>query len=376
MTDVSRREALQRIIGGVAAGGAAALGWPALAQGERVIPFTDVPAPTGPNARIPPNLDQFFTPNDQFFSVQHYNVPAIDETSYRLRVDGLVNRPLELSLADLTRRPRVEHIVGFECSGNNNARANASMGNARWAGVNLAALLRDAGVKPAGREIVFFGADKGMEEITHGGPATRVEQHFGRSVSTDEAMRADAILAYEMNGVPLPPGHGAPIRLIMPGWYGIANVKWLERIHVQDARFVNRFMGRDYVVLRSEGEGADLTWNETSVSRMRIKSAIGRVTQLGASCKILGFALTDGTPLRSVEVRIDEGPWQAAQFSRQNSQYSWKIFSFDWNGATPGEHTLVSRATDVQGNVQPAQDEPNKKSRWENNAQFVRRIKI
>jgi DMSO/TMAO reductase YedYZ molybdopterin-dependent catalytic subunit len=376
MSDLSRRDALRYLTSAGVALGSVGLGWPALAQDEKVVPFTDVPVPTGANARIPPNLDVFFTPNDTFFAVQHYNVPAVDAATYRLRVDGLVNRPLELSLADLRARRRIEQIIGFECSGNNNPRANPLVGNARWAGVSLATLLRDAGLKPSGREIVFFGADTGMEEITHGGMPQRVEQHFGRSMSADEALRSDAILAYEMNGAALPQAHGAPLRLLVPGWYGVANVKWLERIHVQDARFVNRFMGRDYVTLRGEGDGPALTWNETSVSRIRIKSAIGRVTQIGSTYRIVGFALTDGTPLRSIEVKIDDGPWREAVMSRENTQYSWKIFTYQWTGATPGDHTLVSRATDIQGNVQPTQDDPNKKSRWENNGQFVRKIKL
>ena len=232
--------------------------------------------------------------------------PPIDPATYALRLTGLVDRPLSISLADLKKRPRVEQVVGFECSGNNSARGNPLVGNARWAGTSLAPLLKEGGLKPTAREIVFFSVDKGTEEITHGGAPETVEQHFARSLSIDDAMRPEVMLAYEMDAAPLPHPHGAPVRLIVPGWYGVANVKWLDHIHVQESRFMGRFMARDYVTLRGDDAGGETVWNETSVSRTRLKSAIGRLTRTGATLKATGFALTDGTPLKAVEVSVDE----------------------------------------------------------------------
>jgi DMSO/TMAO reductase YedYZ molybdopterin-dependent catalytic subunit len=371
---VSRREVLHDLL---AAGIVIGTGWPALAQGEQVVPFTDLPPPQ-PNARVPPSLQNYFTDNDLFFAVQHYPVPpAIEPSAYTLRVTGLVDRPLELTHAELRSRPRLEEVVGFECSGNNNARGNPLIGNARWSGTSLARVLRDAGVRPTAREVVFFGADKATEEIAHGGPADRYEQYFGRALSIDDAMRPEVMLADEMNGRPMPHAHGAPVRLVVPGWYGVANVKWLNHIHVQDTRFMGRFMARDYVTLRGQQVGDTMVWNETSVGRTRLKSAIGRLTRTGDRFKATGFALTDGTGLRTVEVRVDGGPWTAAALDKRNSRYSWQLFTYEWSGLPPGDHTIVSRATDTRGDVQPTEDDlKNKKTRWENNGQFVRRFTL
>lgn len=371
---VSRREMLQGLF---AAGVALGADWPALAQGEEVVPFIDLPAPN-PGARVPPTLQSFFTPNEEFFAVQHYPVPpAIDPAVYKLRITGLVERPMVLSLADLKKRTRLEQIVGFECSGNNAARGNPLIGNARWVGTSLASLLKEGGVRVPAREVVFWSFDKGTEEITHGGPPEKVEQHFARALALEDATRPEVMLAYEMNDLPLPHRNGAPIRLIVPGWYGVANVKWLDHIHVQDSRFMGRFMARDYVTLRGQTIGDETVWNETSVSRTQLKSAIARVTRAGSTFKAVGFALTDGTPLKIIEVSVDGGPGKAAVLDKRNTAYSWQLFTHEWTGVQPGEHTIVSRATDARGHVQPTDDEVRaKKTRWENNGQFVRKIRI
>jgi DMSO/TMAO reductase YedYZ molybdopterin-dependent catalytic subunit len=369
----SRREALQAL---AAAGVAFSADWPLFAQGEEVIPFTDLPAPAA--GRVPPTLQNFFSTNEEFFAVQHYPVPPpIDQTTYRLRMTGLIDRPIELSLADLKKRVRLDQVVGFECSGNNNTRGNPLIGNARWVGTSVASLLKECGVKTDAREIVFLSVDKGTEEITHGGAPQTAEQHFARSMSLDDAVRPEVMLAYEMNGVPLPHPHGAPVRLVVPGWYGVANVKWLDHIHVQDTRFMGRFMARDYVTLQAQTIGGETVWNETSVSRTRLKSAVARLTRTGPTFRAVGFALTDGTPLKSIEVSVDGGPWKQATLDRRNTPYSWQLFTCDWTALTSGEHTIVSRAIDARGNIQPKEDElPPKKSRWENNGQFVRKFRV
>jgi DMSO/TMAO reductase YedYZ molybdopterin-dependent catalytic subunit len=381
---LTRRDLFEAVLTTTAALGVGGLPAIALAQGEVVVPFTDVPPPAPPAPGAPPvpprfnpnELTNFIVPNDLFFAVSHYGVPQVDLSSYRLRISGLVERPLQLSLAELKSRRRVEFTVGFECSGNNNARGNPLVGNARWAGVSLSSLLKDVGLKPNGRELVFFSADKGPEEITHGRGNAKVEQHFARGMDTESAMRADVLLAYEMNGEPLPVKNGAPLRLIVPGWYGVANVKWLDHIHAQDTRFVGRFMGRDYVTLKSETVGDETLWMETWVSRMRLKSTVARLTRNGNLLKAVGFALSDGTPIKAVEVRVDGGPWKQAEKWKANTPQSWQLFTYQWTGATPGDHTIVSRAIDARGEIQPEQDHPTKRSQWENNGQFVRKFSI
>jgi len=387
-TSISRRAVIR---GGAALAGMAALGlpeWmlPALAQSEEVVPWTDIPANFNPSpATGLRTLDTrtiqrstFITPAEDFFAVQHYPAPPVDPATYKLRLSGLVNKPIELTLDELKRRPRMEQIVCFECSGNNPARLNMLTGNARWAGTSLNALLKDAGLKATAREVVFFGVDKSTEEIAHGAVQPQpYEQHFGRSLALEDAAKPEVMITWEMNGAPLPAKNGGPVRLIVPGWYGIANVKWMDRIHVQDSRFMGRFMARDYVQLMQTKMGDEIVWNETSVSRIRLKSMVARLTRNGSRYTATGYVLNDGTPLRSVEVRVDGGPWQPVVMDRGNTQYSWKLFTYEWTGVAPGDHTIVSRATDVNGTVQPeAADIASKKTRWENNAQFERKFMV
>jgi len=379
-----RREVLKN---GLALGGiAATAGMPfwsklALAQGEVLVPFTDMPedysappvTPGGIHFLDTRHIDSFYTSNDDFYIIQHYNQPEIADDDYRLRITGMVDQPLKFTLAELKRMDKFEVDAGFECGGNRREMFHGLIGNAKWGGVRLRDLLGNAGVQDAGIEVVFYGSDKGTENIRN----VDVEQAFGRSMHIDDAQRADVMVAYEMNGVPLPYYHGAPVRLIVPGWYGIANVKWLEHIHVQDRRYMGRFMARDYVTLSKIDVGGVERWDESSVTRIQLKSTIVRVTRGNGSHRITGFVLNDGTPLESIEIKIDDGPWRSAQIDPESTQYSWKLFNFDWRDATPGEHSLVSRVTDVNGQVQATVDQmPEKPSRWENYAQFTRTVMI
>ena len=383
----TRRTALKT---GVALGGMAASAsmpfWSQLAMGasEELVPFSDMPegytvppvAPGGIHYLDTSKIDSFYTPNDDFYIIQHYNQPQVADADFRLRISGLINNPFELSLADLKSRQKFEIDAGFECGGNSPRLFQGLIGNARWGGVRLVDLLEEAGLQRDGVEVVFYGADKGMEK-TRSDLDMEVEQSFGRSMHIDDALNPDIILAYEMNGEPLPLYHGAPLRVVVPGWYGVANVKWLDQIHIQDSRYMGRFMGRDYVTLSKRNIGGEERWEERSVTRIQLKSSIIRVTRNGRDHKITGFVLNDGTPLRSVEVKIDNGPWQQAEIDPASSKYSWKLFNYTWRGASSGEHTIVSRVTDVTGQVQATADQmPEKPTRWENYAQFPRRVMI
>ncbi|MCB1665111.1 MAG: sulfite oxidase [Pseudomonadales bacterium] len=383
--DPQRRKLLQGAAksGAVALGATAFPGWmmPALAQGEVEVPFSDVPdtfrvLPVRPGATHfldTSKIDSFYTDNDDFYLVQHYSQPDIDPASYQLRVTGLVNRELTFTLDQLRARPNVQKDVGFECGGNGGRMFHGLIGNANWRGVSLRDILQEAGIQPGAKEIVFFGGDAGEEEIR----GRKVPTTFARSLSIEDAMSEHNMLAFEMNGEPLPHFHGKPVRLLVPGWYGVANVKWLTQIHVQDTRYMGRFMGRDYVTLKREMVGGQERWVENSVTRMNLKSVITRVTRNGSRYTVNGFVLNDGTPIRSVEVKIDDGPWQQATIDPAASQFTWKQFSFDWQGVQPGEHRLVSRVTDVNGKVQLPQDQlPERVSYWEEFGQFPRTITI
>lgn len=383
--DKGRREILKGALGtGVLAAGAATvpnLVMPALAQGERLVPFTDVPDTF--NVRdVRPNsnhyldtreITTYFTDNDDFYLVQHYGQPEIDNDAYRLKVTGMVDKELEFSLQDLMARDNFEQQIGFECGGNGRRLFQGLIGNARWRGISLQSILQEAGIQDGAKEIVFFGTDIAKETIRE----REVDKAFARSLSIEDAMRSENMLAFEMNGEPLPHYHGKPVRLLVPGWYGVANVKWLTQIHVQNTRYMGRFMGRDYVTLKKDNIGGVERWVENSVTTMNLKSSIIRVVESGGRYKIQGFVLNDGTPLRSIEVKVDDGPWERAQLNPRSSKYSWKLFNYDWDNAVPGEHTIVSRVTDINGNVQATQEElPEKVSFWEDFGQFPRTVTI
>ncbi|MEE2610301.1 MAG: molybdopterin-dependent oxidoreductase [Acidobacteriota bacterium] len=383
----NRRDILK---GGLAAAGLGILGipeWvlPALAQGETLVPFTDLPDPLtlvrGPERRIIdirtiPDNGQF-TPADQFATTQHYGHPVIDPATYRLRVSGLVDQALSLSVDDLRAMPSREIVVGFECSGNRGP-INGLAGNGRWTGVPLRTVLDRAGVKPDAKEFVFFGADRGEEEVQFRGQTFTVEQQYGRSLAREKALSSDPILVYALNGEPLTRHQGFPLRLLVPGWYGMALVKWLAEIHVQENRYLGKFQARHYRTLKGEMVNGEMKWKETDISTIQLKSFVARVTSNGSRHQVFGVVLNDGTPIRSVEVKVDDGSWQPATMDPATSEkYSWKFFTYDWHGATPGEHTVVSRATDTEGTVQPTSEELEvKKTFLEHNAQHPRTVII
>jgi len=382
-SEMSRRRVLQ---GGSAlatlgvlrvAGPARAFQTPAAGE---VIPWLDQPEPNPVPEIIGRQLtwealDSWFTPPDQFFTIKHYNQPELTAGDWRLEVAGLVANPVTLSLDDLKARARREVTFTLECSGNTGLPFfTGGVGNATWAGTPLAPVLEEAGVLEAGIEVVFWGADAGEQTY---GELTFTEQ-FARSMSLADALAADNLLAYEMNGDVLPPEHGFPLRLIAPGWYGVANVKWLTRIEVRDRRYQGNFMAREYVTIREEERGGETVWTLTSVTRNRLKSAPAKVTRQGDRYGIMGAAW--GAPIAGVDVRIDDGPWEPATLTDgEGSQYGWVFWTYDWESTTPGEHTVTSRATDVAGNVQPAPDEGHlagKATYWESNGHITRRVRV
>lgn len=362
---------------------------PALAQaaGEgELVPFVDEP-------RTPPNrldwevLDDWTTPQDQVFSVQHYGVPKFDYKDYRLEVGGLVGKSLSLTVDDIKAMPKAEVVMTLECAGNgSNPGFRNAVCNNRWTGTPLAPLLKDCGIDPKTTEVVFFGKDTKKETLR---PGTKreltVEVPFGRSMSLEDAMRPDLLLAYERNGEPIEHRNGAPIRLIVPGWYGVANVKWLSRIECRDRRYMGRYMARDYVTVRGERKGDQIVYVETSVTKINLKSVVARVTRQATSdgnipVSAFGVAWDDGTGIAKVEVKVDDGPWRAAKLAEEpRSKYGWTFFSADLGAIESGDHTVVSRAIDVNGRVQPTEDDDEialKKTYWEAYQQWPRKFSV
>ena len=381
----------------------------AAGDGGVVVPWLDQPPPP------PPELDgilghplvwediEYLTPNEKFFTVKHYNQPQLSPTGWRLGLTGLVANPLTLSLADLKALPRRSVTFALECSGNTNGApfAIGLIGNARWAGASLREILKKARPLDPGIEVVFWGADKGQVTIRDntgitgagqtgtvvadgsGGLDLTITEQFARSMSLQDAMSPENLLCYEMNGAPLPADHGAPVRLIAPDWYGVANVKWLTRIEITDSRFQGRFMARDYVSIREEQRAGETVWTFTSVTHERLKSAPAKVIRAGDRYTVLGAAW--GAPIAKVEAQVDDGPWRATTLVRNPSpttnrdESAWRFWTLDWGTPTPGEHAIRSRAYDKDGNLQPTPQDPYLTSRrtfWESNGQITRRVLI
>jgi DMSO/TMAO reductase YedYZ molybdopterin-dependent catalytic subunit len=385
----TRREALKA--GSSAAAALAAwLALPELAfsaePGEEPVPFLDMPR-TAPNRLDWETLDAWLTPQDQVFNVQHYGIPQFDVDSYRLEIGGLVERPATFTLEQLKALPKKNVLMTLECSGNGSSKGFMdAVYNSRWTGTPLAPLLKDCGIKPETIEVVFYGKDHQQETLRPGTPRElKVEVPFGRSLTLDDALKLDALVAYERNGVPIEHRNGAPVRLIVPGWYGIANVKWLARIECRDRRYMGRYMARDYVTVRGERHGDQVVYVESSVTRINLKSIIARVTRQPAAdgkipVKALGAVWDDGTGIAKVEVKLDDGAWREAALAKEpRSKFSWTFFTIDLGQLPPGKHTLVSRATNVKGRVQPAATDDEialKRTYWEAYEQWPRAIDL
>ena len=298
------------------------------------------------------------TPSGLHYLLTRFDVPHVDETGWRLEVSGLVERPLSLSLNDLKRMPRVTETVTMECAGNGRALVHPrpigqpwmfdAVSTARWTGVRLHAVLERAGVRPDTVDVVFRGADHGIE---------RGDEHtYARSLRPAAAVRDEVILAYEMNGAPLEPQHGAPLRLIVPGWYGMASVKWLTRIEALDRAFDGYQQVTNYHYRQTPDEpGEPVTGIKVRalmvppgspdfISRARVLKA-GRTVLGGRAWSGFGAAVT------RVEAGIN-GAWHDAELGSRPGPFAWRSWRYEWD-ATPGEYELSCRATDAAGSVQP-----------------------
>jgi DMSO/TMAO reductase YedYZ molybdopterin-dependent catalytic subunit len=353
---------------------------------DDLVPFLDMPR-TPPERLDWETLEDWLSPQEQVFNVQHYGIPEFPYDSYRLEIGGLVNGPRSFTLDELKALPRRDVLMTLECSGNGSSKGflNAVY-NSRWTGTPLAPLLKQCGIRPGAIEVVFFGKDRKEETLRPGtNRELKVEVPFARSVKLEDALNLDLLLAYERNGAPIAHRNGAPVRLIVPGWYGIANVKWLARIECRDRRYMGRFMGRDYVTVRGERQGDEVVYIESSVTRMNVKSIVARITRQATvggkiPIKAYGAAWYDGTGIAKVEVKLDDGPWREATLAAEpRSRFSWVFFSSDLGPVAVGKHTVVSRAIGVDGRVQPAANDDEialKRTYWEAYEQWPRLIEL
>ena len=305
------------------------------------------------------------TPTGLHYLLIHYDIPEVNAEQWRLKITGLVGKPLELTLDEIKKRPRLTMPVAMECAGNGRAlfaprRISQpwlleAIGNSEWAGTPLRGILQDAALSSAAIEIVFTGLDQGVEG--------EQIQFYQRSLTVDEAMRDEVLLVYEMNGEPLPPQHGYPLRLLMPGWYGMASVKWLDRIEAVAEAFQGYQMTRAYHYTRTaDGPGEAVTLIRARA--LMIPPGIpdfmtrNRLVDAGA-VTLTGKAWAGRVGVSDVEVSVDGGAtWSKAELGESESPYSWRTWTFLWN-ATPGEQVLLVRAIDAHKNTQPVDQEWN-----------------
>ncbi|QGN50232.1 molybdopterin-dependent oxidoreductase [Micromonospora sp. WMMC415] len=320
------------------------------------------------------------TPAGLHYLLIHYDIPDVDPATHVLTVDGAVDRPFAVGLAELRERPRVTHRVTLECAGNGRALLHPrpvsqpwlveAVGNAEWTGTPLAPLLRDAGVAADTVDVVFTGADHGVER--------GVEQDYQRALPVAEALREEVLLAYEMNGAPLLPQHGAPLRLIVPGWYGMAHVKWLRRIDVRTTPFDGY---QNAVAYRLRQDAADPGVPVTRIEPRALVRPPGfpdfmsrtRVLRPGP-CTLDGRAWSGHAPVMSVEVTTDGGvTWTPAKLDEHTGgPYAWRRWHHEW-AATPGRYVLSARATDASGRTQPV-EQPWNRGGFANN--LVQRVEV
>jgi sulfite oxidase len=303
-------------------------------------------------------LTSYITPNDLFFVRSHFIPPRVASDSWTLTVDGAVSRPLNLTLADLRKLPKAEATCVLQCAGNGRSFfepvipgvqwRHGAVGNARWGGVRVKDVLERAGLKGAARHLHTFGSDAPPRQVPP----------FHRSIEIEKVLQ-DGIIAYEMNGAPLSHDHGAPARLVVPGWAGDHWMKWLRRISPSATPQTGFYMDTAYRYPSRPGNPGQVFRPEElqPVTEMLVKSTITSApprARAGAPLTIRGFAFSGAPDVAKVEVTEDGGlNWRRASLDGQHDAYAWRLWSFTWIPASAGTFRLAVRATDSRGAIQP-----------------------
>jgi sulfite oxidase len=321
-------------------------------------------APFNAEARLTSQMGTI-TPNTAFYVREHLlSQPPQAGVGWRLRVEGEVRQSLALSYEELRVLPERSVLVTLECAGNGRAYMGGQpqgeswhyggVGTAEWMGVPLWAVLEQAGLKPAVQEIVIEGADHGYH------PESKQEHTYVRSLPRDVALHPDTLLAYSMNGEPLPQAHGFPLRLIVPDWYGMASVKWVTRLHASAQPFKGYFQTQQYVLIPKDGDS-----EQPPLERIRPRSLILSPVEGARLARgqhwLKGVAWSGEARIWQVEVSVDGGAtWQLADWTSAPLPHAWQSWQLPWEATTPGPATLSSRATDEAGNTQPLTAEWNR----------------
>jgi DMSO/TMAO reductase YedYZ molybdopterin-dependent catalytic subunit len=315
-------------------------------------------------------LDTVITPTDSFYVRNHFPEPKIDATSWRLKIEGAVDRPFELSYIELLSLPSQITTAVMECAGNNRVFLSprvegaqwglGAVGNAEWTGVPLSILLDRAGISPHSVDIIFEGADKGVPAQP---PKPEEQIHFVRSLPLAKARRPEVLIVYKMNGERLSPSHGFPVRLVVPGWYGMASVKWLQRIIVSEFSYDGYFQKIDYAFWK-ERDGSPV---RVPISEIELKAQIARpsvreIVPASTNYLVEGAAWAGEREIAKVEISVDGGQsWNQTTLLGEPIPYSWVLWKYDWlTPKDPGFCTVMSRATDNSGQKQPMERGPGR----------------
>ena len=307
-------------------------------------------------------LEGFLTPTESFYVRTHFPIPPIDRDAWWLRVEGSVQNPFTINYEQLLKLESKTIPATLECAGNNRHFLEpqvkgvqwglGAVGTAEWTGVPLSALLDRAGVKSTACEVILEGADHGMLNDPKSPPG---ELTFARSIPLEKALR-DVLLAYKMNGGELPPPNGFPVRAIVPGWYAVASIKWLQRIIVTDQPFTGYYQTLDYAYWHRRDQIADLTpLTELQIKAEIAKPAQGETVSLNSNVLVHGAAWTSDGEITKVELSTNGGTsWTNATLLGESKLNAWRLWEFNWRTpATPGKQTLIARATDSLGRTQP-----------------------
>jgi DMSO/TMAO reductase YedYZ molybdopterin-dependent catalytic subunit len=314
-------------------------------------------------------LDSFIVPNERFYVRNHFPLPRLEAKTWRLRVEGAVTQALELTYEQLRGLPTRTVTVTLECAGNGRLLnvpplkgvgwAQGAVGNAEWTGVPLAAVLERAGLKNNAVEVILEGADRG--EVT-AEPKPHGPLAFARSLPLTKARQSEVLLAFQMNGTDLPPAHGFPVRAIVPGWYGMASVKWLTRLVVTDTPFQGFWQTTDYSYYdRNQGFPVLRPLTEMQVKSLIARPRAGETVKAGTQQRVHGAAWTGDADISRVEISTDGGrSWADAKLLGQPQRFAWRLWEYTWQvPSNAGRVTLMSRATDSRGRTQPATRNPD-----------------
>jgi DMSO/TMAO reductase YedYZ molybdopterin-dependent catalytic subunit len=310
------------------------------------------------------DIASWVTPNRLFFVRNHFNVPNADRDRWELVLEGLVGRPQRWTFADLAGMPQHSVFATVECAGNGRSFLQekaagvqwgaGAIGHAEWTGVRVSDLLGPAGVKPGAREIVFEGADRGTE------PDHPAPMHFSRSLPLAKALDPDTLIALRMNGEWLDQNHGAPMRLFVPGWYGVASVKWLRAMRVIDEVYPGYFQTSKYSVDRATGSGKRRVPLGPGVVKSEILQPAANAKLSCGTNRIAGIAWAGEQRIEAVDVSTDDGlTWQPARLKGLQQPYSWCQWECLWAVNTPGKYKLMARARAETGEAQPFEYDAN-----------------